>query len=89
MLGGLLLEAGVLDQDTLARNDLNNDSSVDFSFLQPVLVRGWTVKGREGGLFGPYSKRRGYVASYVVTFLDKDKDVAVVEDPKSGGEVSG
>ncbi|KAL8565242.1 hypothetical protein ACOMHN_001140 [Nucella lapillus] len=86
LLGGLLLKVGVLDEDTLTKNNISPNLYVEFTFKHPVRVYGWVVRGRVGGMLGPLERRRGFVASYVVTFQDADGQVQILDDPSTDEE---
>ena len=40
-------------------------------------------------MFGPFAERRGFVASYVVTYVSSDGEVEIVANPEDDSEVSG
>jgi hypothetical protein len=46
------------------------------------------VRGREGGMLGPFALRRGFVESYVVTYMDPEGKIKALDDPDTDDDVS-
>ena len=91
VLGGLLQQTGLFSKNELKLNDVSSASYVEFSFYNPVYIQGWAVHGRNGEMFGPLEKRRGYVGSYVVTVAnDSDEGgMKTIRNPETDEEVRG
>ena len=88
LFGGLLLRAKLVTNQGLKRFNVSNATFVEFSFLNPVAVSGWTVLGREGSLYGPIPRRRGFVASYNVTSVNDKGKTETIKDPDTKEKVS-
>ena len=91
LLGGLLLQSGAITEKELKLNDIPNATYVEFSFYNPVEVTGWSIQGKGGEMFGPIAKRRGYVASYLVTYVSdvNEGEVERIKNPATDDEVGG
>ncbi|KAL8622784.1 hypothetical protein ACOMHN_026905 [Nucella lapillus] len=83
MFGGLMAKSGMLPEGDLQTQGIPNITFLQFSFQHSVTVRGWTLKGRSGGMFGPLTKRRGLVDSYVVTYQTEKGGVEILSDPET------
>ena len=81
------MKSGILDEGELKLHTMNNDTYLQFDFLGEVQLKGWKIRGRDGGMLGPLRKRRGLVVSYVVTGIEDDGEVFPITDRDTDEEV--
>lgn len=61
---------------------------VEFDFALPVLVVGWTTRGRAGFRHGFYKQEPGFVSTYMVTYITETGKMQQLEDPLTRDGVS-
>ncbi|KAK7450219.1 hypothetical protein BaRGS_00039967, partial [Batillaria attramentaria] len=86
ILGGVLALAGLESMEDVNKAGISNKTYMEINFTSPLRVLGWEVRGRRGPMYGPLQKRRGFVDSYVVTYVTEGNQVLVIEDPESHRE---
>ncbi|XP_025076847.1 uncharacterized protein LOC112553678 isoform X2 [Pomacea canaliculata] len=60
---------------------IGKTSFLEFDFALPVLVVGWTTRGRAGFRHGFYKQEPGFVSTYVVTYITETGKMQQLEDP--------